>query len=139
MKKIAVPLFLMLAACANKPAPKDVVFEFIDAVRGNDTTRVVQLLDIDAYIKLKMTEMSSADSAWVLSAYRDSTLQSLLADGEVRDRWVNWQIVVNKEILHGELADVEVSFVNKITRYQLYTLVQLRKQPDDTWRMVFFE
>ena len=138
MKNLIIILLLVALGCSAGPAPKDVVFDFIAAVRNSDTTRVVQLLDIDTYVKGRTGTMSSADSATVLAAYRDSTMQALLGEGEVRDRWTKWQIVVNKEIRQDSLAEVEVSFIDRTRDFQLYTKFQLERQPDNTWRITYF-
>lgn len=130
---------LTLAACSPKPAPKDVVFDFIDAVRDGDTTRVIQHLDIDAYLKFNMREMSSADSAIVLRDSRNLPIERLFGEGEVRERWMNWQILVNREIKHDSAAEVEVSFINQMTRHQYYTQVRLEKQPDGVWKIFYFD
>jgi len=138
MKNLIIISLLVVMGCSTKPAPKDVVFDFIAAVRNSDTTRVVQILDIDTYVKGRMGAMSPADSATILAAYRDSTMQALLGEGEVRDRWTKWQIVVNKEIKQDTLAEVEVSFIDRMRGFQLYTKIQLEKQGDGTWRIIRF-
>jgi len=140
MKKISLLFLLALAAaCSSKPAPKDVVFDFIDAVRSADSSRVTHLLDIDAYLKMNMPEMSPEDSATVFREQRNLPLERLFGPGDVRERWANWQIVVNKEIKRDGEAMVEVSFVNKMVGYQLYTTMQLQRQPDGAWKITYFE
>jgi hypothetical protein len=139
MKKISFLSLLVLAACSSQPGPKDVVFDFIAAVRTGDTTSVLQMLDIDAYVKFNMVEMSPEDSAVALREYRDLPVQRLFGDGEVRERWMNWQIVVNRELKQDSLADVEVSFVNRMTRHQILTYVKLQLQPDGVWKIYYFE
>jgi hypothetical protein len=138
MRKILLLFLLAVAACSSGPQPKDTVFEFIDAVKSNDSVRVAQLLDIDAYVKAQMVEMSSADSAQILNEYRGRVIRSLLNDGDIRRRWMNSLIVVNKETKQNDRAEVEVSFVDQQAGHQLYTRVQLEKQPDGTWRIVYF-
>jgi hypothetical protein len=138
MKKL-ICIVLLIAACSGGPAPKDTVFEFIDAVKSSDSLRVVKLLDIDAYIKSRMPEMSAEDSARVLDEYRTKTIQSLLGDGEVRTHWLRDLIVVNTETHKGDMAEVEVSFINREAGLQLYTKMQLHRQPDRSWRVTYFK
>jgi hypothetical protein len=137
VRKIII-LVLGLAACSSQPGPKDYVFEFIDAVKSSDSLRIERVLDIESYVRAGMQEMSPQDSAVVLNAYRDSTIQSLLGDGDVRGRWISSLIVVNKEEKQDTLAEVEVSFVDQSVGHQLYTKMQLRKQPDGAWKVTFF-
>lgn len=138
MKKTAIIFILTLLACSGKPGPKDVVFDFIDAVKNSDSLRVERDLDIERYIKSIMTEMSSEDSTRVLAEYRVKTIQSLLGEGDVRSRWMRNLIVVNKEEKKDTLADVEVSFIDQSAGHQLYTKMQLCRQADGSWRIIYF-
>jgi len=138
MKKL-ICIVLLLAGCSGGPAPKDTVFEFIDAVKSSDSLRVVKLLDIDAYIKSRMPEMSAEDSVKILAEYQVKTIQSLLGNGEVRSRWLRDLIVVNTETRKGDVAEVEVSFINRDAGLQLYTKMALHRQPDRSWRVTFFK
>jgi hypothetical protein len=144
MKKTIAFLIAVLAlACSSGPSPKDRVFEFIDAVKAADSLRIFSILDLDSYVAMtsegNMAEMSPADTVAALAAYRTKTIESLLQDGEVRHRWLSNQIIVNKEILKGDTANVEVSFIDQQSGYMLYTQVQLRRQPDKSWRVIFFK
>jgi hypothetical protein len=138
MRKITFIGLMVLLTCAGRPGPKDVVFEFIDAVKTSDSLRVVQLLDLDAYVKNLMPVMSPEDSAKALTQYGDRTIQSLLGDGDTRRRWMRMLIVVNKETISNHSAEVEVSFIDQQAGHQLYTLMQLRRQPDGTWKVTYF-
>jgi len=138
MKKLALISILIMASCSGKPGPKDVVFDFIDGVLTSDSLKVVSNLDLDTYIKARMTEMSAEDSAKALSENRTKTIQSLLGEGPIRLRWLDQQIVVNEAFETDTTAEVEVSFVDRTTRHQLYTKMQLRKEPDGFWKIVYF-
>ena len=139
MKKIIFIGLILCGACAKGPQPKDVVFDFIDAVKSSDSLRVTQILDIDSYVKSLMTEMSPADSAQVLSDYRVKTIQSLLGNGEVRQSWMRSLIVVNKEEKKDSTAEVEVSFIDQALGRQLYTKMQLHQQPNGGWKITYFK
>jgi hypothetical protein len=139
MRKVVIALSLIFVACSGGPSPKDAVFEFIDAVKSDDSLKIAQILDIDSYIRLRMSEMSPEDSANVLEEYRAQTFQSLLGDGEIRKRFLHDLIVVNTEARQDSIADVEVSFIDRQTRIQLYTKMLLRRQADHTWRIISFK
>ena len=139
MKKLLILVIPLLLACSSQPGPKDVVFEFIDGVLTSDSLIVVKNLDIDAYIKSLMMEMSPADSTAILSEKRVSTIQSLLGDGETRRRWLRSQIIVNTETKSDSVAEVEVSFIDRSINHQLYTKMQLKRQVDKSWKIVFFK
>ena len=141
MKKLLILLAVMIAACSSQPGPKDVVFSFIKAVKTSDSLMVTQILDIDAYIKMRMTEMSPEDSAQVLADERIKTIQSLLGDGETRRYWTKpeMRILVNKARINENDADVDMSFMDKQTGSLIYSKVLLKKQPDGTWRITYFK
>lgn len=139
MKKITIAIILVLSACSSKPAPKDIVFDFIDAVLNSDSLRVTKDLDLDAYIKTLMMPMSKEDSAKVLVEYRVKTIKSLLGDGDVRQRWSHSQIIVNTETVNDGKADVEVTFGDKASGHYVYTRMQLQKQADGTWKITYFK
>jgi len=138
MKKIIMFAVLVLLSCSGTPDPKDTVFSFIDAVLNSDSLRVVNNLDVDSYVKSMMTEMSPEDSAAALEENRVKTIQSLLGDGSKRLFWQSQQIVVNQASVQDSIAEVEVSFINLTTRHQIYTKMQLKLQPDNTWKIIYF-
>ena len=139
MKIIIISSILALIACSNNPAPKDTVFDFIDAVLNSDSLRVVKDLDMDAYIKNLMMPMSSEDSVKTLQEYRIKTIQSLLGDGDVRQRWSRSQIIVNNESVNDSIADVEVTFGDKSSGHYVYTKMQLQRQLDKSWKIIYFK
>jgi hypothetical protein len=139
MRNIILTGVLVLLACSGGPDPKDKVFDFIDAVKSSDSLRVVNDLDIERYIQSLMMEMSSEDSAKVMADYRLRTISSLLGEGDVRHRWLNSLIVVNKSEVKDSIAEVEVSFIDRESNHQLYTKMQLLRQSDKSWRIIYFK
>lgn len=138
--KTKIPLaILILLSCSGKPTPKDVVFDFIKAVKSSDSLEVARLLDVDAYIQYRMAQMTPEDSAQVLAEHRKKTFESVLKDGQIRTHWKKSQILVNRATESDSLAEVEVSFMDKQTAYLLYTKIVLKRGPDGTWRIVWFQ
>lgn len=137
MRKLIIPIVLLLA-CTGGPNPKDTVFEFIGAVMTSDSLGVMKTLDVDAYVKMRMAEMTPEDSADVLEENRAKTIQSLLGDGIIRAHWQGQQILVNESTVKDSTAEVEVSFIDRTTRHMVYTKMQLRLQPDNTWKIIYF-
>jgi hypothetical protein len=138
LKRISLFVGLFLA-CSGGPNPKDTVFDFIEAVMVSDSTAVVDLLDVDAYVKSRMAEMSPEDSAAALESEREKTINSLLNDGPTRLKWMTQQIVVNEAKVYDDTAEVEVSFIDKTTRHMIYTKMQLVKQADGSWKITYFK
>lgn len=139
MKKLVLIVIIGVFACSGKPGPKEVVFDFIRAVYESDSLKITEILDVDAYIKLQLAEMSPEDSSAVFDKQRISTIQSLLGDGEKRAYWMKSQLLVNRVNVKDDFAEVDVSFIDKVSSTLRYTKIQLRKQPDNSWRIVYFK
>ncbi len=138
MRKLYIIFAITIIACSGKPGPKDVVFDFIDAVLTSDSLRVINDLDVDEYVKMLLMEMSPEDSVLAISEQREKTIQSLLGDGQTRSRWLRQQIIVNEAFVADTLSEVEVSFIDQASGHMVYTKMQLKKQSDDTWKIIFF-
>ena len=138
MRKLLIIIAIAIIGCSGRPGPKDVVFDFIDAVLTSDSLRVMDDLDLDEYVKSLLMEMSPEDSALAISERRQKTIKSLLGDGNTRSRWLRQQIIVNEAFVADNLAEVEVSFIDQASGHMVYTKMQLKKQPDDTWKIIFF-
>ena len=138
MRKLILILAIAAVACSGKPDPKNTVFDFLEAVMVSDSLGIVNTLDVDAYVLSHLMEMSPEDSALAIPEQRQKTIQSLLGDGDTRSRWLRQQILVNEALVTDTLAEVEVSFIDKTSGHMVYTKMQLKWQPDDTWKIVFF-
>ncbi len=125
-------------ACGGKPGPKEVVFDFIDGVLLSDSLKITNDLDVISFTKYLMTKMTPEDSTKVLAEKPVEIIQSLLGDGETRARWKRLQIIVNKETIEKDTAQVEVSFIDKTIGHQLYSKMLLAKQLDGSWRIFYF-
>ena len=104
----------------------------------SDSLGVVNNLDIDAYVATRMAEMSPEDSVLVKEEQRDKTIQSLLGEGPVRLKWMSQQILVNESFESDSTAEVEVSFIDRTINHMVYTKMQLKLQPDNSWKIVYF-
>lgn len=131
-------LCAVFLACSGRPDPKDTVFAFIEAVMTSDSLGVVNNLDIDTYVTARMAEMSPEDSVTVLAENREKTIQSLLSEGPIRLRWMSQQILVNESFESDSSAEVEVSFIDRAIGHMVYTKMQLKLQPDNSWKIVYF-
>jgi hypothetical protein len=140
MKNIGLILLVLLCACSSTPEPKDVVFDFIKAVKTSDSLAVTQLLDIDEYIKIRMTEMSPEDSVAVIEQERIGVIDRLLREGKTREYWneEGLKFVVNRARIYGDSAYVDVSYMEKTGRL-IYTNMILKRYPDKNWKIIYFK
>jgi len=138
MRTLGLVFMTIFMGCSGGPDPKDTVFAFIEAVMTSDSLGVVNNLDVDTYVKFRMAEISPQDTAAAIAENRAKTIQSLLGDGTTRSRWMSQQILVNEASVSDSIAEVEVSFIDLTTRHQLYTKMQLKRQPDNSWKIIYF-
>lgn len=140
MKKVAVIstiLGALLLGCASKETPKQVTFEFIGAVLDGDTTAIARYLDLDAMIARRIKEMPPADSSQTPAELKAILMRNLTGSGGTRIHWLNQRIVVNREIIKGDSAQVEMSMIDQTTGATEYSMIYLYRQ-DGRWRVYFY-
>jgi len=114
-----------------------VVKDFIWAVQDSDSATVVSCLDLDTIVRRSLKTTTPEDSLLVLGVYRGKILGTLLGDGHRRTTWRKSQIVLGVEEIRDNLAEVEVSFIDKETGRQNYTKMQLKKT-EEGWKIIYF-
>lgn len=123
--------------CGGEGSPKGVVKDFIWAVQDSDSATVVSCLDLDTIVRRSLKTTTPEDSLLVLGVYRGKILGTLLGDGHRRTTWRKSQIVLGVEEIRDNLAEVEVSFIDKETGRQNYTKMQLKKT-EEGWKIIYF-
>jgi hypothetical protein len=123
--------------CGGKESPKSVVKEFIWAVQDSDSARIVSCLDLDTMVKRSLRTTTPEDSLLVLGVYKQRILGTLLREGHRRTTWLKSQIVIGAGEIRGNLAEVEVSFIDKETGRQNYTKMQLH-ETEEGWKIIYF-
>jgi hypothetical protein len=123
-------LLIGMWSCSHdaRPAPKDTIMLMFDAMRESDSVSLAMNIDLAAAARSLELDLAPSvtgsgevpvDSAALL-------LSSLVGDGRLRKRWLtDNQIVIGKTETKGDIALVEVSFIDKITRVQYYNKMRL--------------
>jgi len=134
----SICLLLSLSlSCGGGKSPKGVVKDFIWAVQDSDSATIVSCLDLDAMVRRSLKATSPEDSLLVLGLYKGKILGTLVGDGHRRTTWRKSQIVLGAEEIRDNLAEVEVSFIDKETGRQNYTKMQLR-ETEEGWKIIYF-
>jgi len=147
VKRLIVPLLLVAAAlgaytvaCSDNTDsdPRKVVIALFGAMEKNDEARVARLLDLPTLMKNVEEDYSvSTDQPRVFTNPRDILLD-LTGDGLTKKRWFSYQRIVNEAAINGDVATVEVTFVDKKASKGYRTKFGLHKL-NDKWRIYSFK
>jgi hypothetical protein len=131
-------LFLSAYYCGRSPSPRVVVMDFMEAVNTDDTTTIEKYLDLDRFTQEKLKDLPLEQRAEAFPKIKEQLRNNLLGSGGTRLKWQNKMIVVDKEVIEGDQALVEVTFVDQKTGLTLYTKTKLYKK-DKAWRIYYFK
>lgn len=132
---IFVCLSLLLLAGCSRQSPRDVTFKFINAVLDGDSLAILEYLDIDGMVEKRMQLIP--DTLETPESLREKILQNLTGDGLTRTNWLKQKIVVNREIVQGDSAKVEMTFMDESANRIDYSMVYLYRK-DGRWRIYFY-
>ncbi|OQX92754.1 MAG: hypothetical protein B6D58_01260 [candidate division Zixibacteria bacterium 4484_95] len=135
---ICLCLVVIIISCNSQPSPKDVTFEFIAAVLDGDTTTILQYLDLERMAERKMKDIVLKDSILNPADFKAEILSELTGLGQTRNQWKNQRILVNKEIVRGDSAEVEMTFIDQFTGTIKYSMVYLHHK-DNRWLVYFYK
>ena len=142
LKKIFILLFFLVFFssyhCGRSPSPRVVVMDFMEAVNTDDTTTVEKYLDLDRFTQEKLKDLPPEQRAEAFPKIKEQLRNNLLGSGGTRLKWQNKMIVVDKEVIEGDQALVEVTFVDQKTGLTLYTKTRLYKK-DKAWKIYYFK
>jgi hypothetical protein len=142
LKKIFIPFFILAFfssyQCGKSPSPRVVVMDFMEAVNTDDTTAIEKHLDLDRFAQEKLKDLPPGQREEAFPRIQGELRNNLLGNGATRLKWQNKMIVVNREVIEGDQALVEVTFVDQKTGLTLYTQTKLYKK-DKTWKIYYFK
>ena len=108
-------------------SPRERVLAFVRTVQADSLPDVARFLDLDSVATYEYPSGKFADLS--LQQKKTRLIDGFLRDGEYRRTWGKSQIVVNEEaLLDDTTATVEVSFIDRSTRIQYYSLMGLKKR-----------
>ena len=128
-----IPILLFAYHCGKSPSPRVVVMDFIEAVNKADTASIEKYLDLDRFTQEKLKELPDTQRVKIFAGVKEQLRENFLGSGATRLRWQNKMIVVNREVIQGDKALVEVTFVDQKTGITDYTKARLYKKDDRWW------
>ena len=130
---ILILILLFAYHCSKTPSPRVVVMDFIEAVNKADTASIEKYLDLDRFTQEKLKELPDTQRVKIFAGVKEQLRENFLGSGATRLRWQNKMIVVNREVIQGDKALVEVTFVDQKTGITDYTKARLYKKDDRWW------
>jgi len=130
---ILILILLFAYHCSKTPSPRVVVMDFIEAVNKADTASIEEYLDLDRFTQEKLKELPDTQRVKIFAGVKEQLRENFLGSGATRLRWQNKMIVVNREVIQGDKALVEVTFVDQKTGITDYTKARLYKKDDRWW------
>ena len=130
---ILILILLFAYHCSKTPSPRVVVMDFIEAVNKADTASIEEYLDLDRFTQEKLKELPDTQRVKIFAGVKEQLRENFLGSGATRLKWQNKMIVVNREVIQGDKALVEVTFVDQKTGITDYTKARLYKKDDRWW------
>ncbi len=130
-------LVVILVGCSSRMSPREVTIEFVGAVIEDDSLSIERHLDLDSMVKHRLMEIPPVDSTETPEYLRNRILQNLIGDGGTRALWKSMIPVVNRELIVGDTAEVELTFLDKANAKYHYSKIYLHKT-ETGWRVFYF-
>jgi hypothetical protein len=122
---------------AQQTDPRQTVIALFGAMEKDDKAALTRILDL-----AELMQTINEDYALQTDSPRTFTnpqqiLDDLTGDGKTKQTWFSLQRIVNKAEIHGDVATVEVTFVDKERSRGYMTRFGLHKK-NDKWRIYSF-
>jgi hypothetical protein len=117
--------------------PRQTVIALFGAMEKDDKAALTRILDL-----AELMQTINEDYALQTDSPRTFTnpqqiLDDLTGDGKTKQTWFSLQRIINKAEIHGDVATVEVTFVDKERSRGYMTRFGLHKK-NDKWRIYSF-
>jgi hypothetical protein len=135
---ILVAAIAVLVTCGQQgESPRQRVLDFVRLIQADSLPDILPFIDADSVATYEYS--GSGFDSLSLQQKKNRLINGFLRDGEYRRTWAKSQIVVNEEIMKDDTtAAVEVSFIDRATRIQYYSQMELKKR-NSTWVICSFK
>ncbi len=134
---LVICLAIGLGCSSSGPSPRERVLSFVRLIQADSLPDILPFIDADSvatyeYGAARYDSLSLQDK-------KNRLINGFLREGEYRRTWAKSQIVVNEEkLLDDTTATVEVSFIDRATRIQYYSQMELKKR-NTSWVICSFK
>ena len=135
---IFIAAIFLFVACSGRPSPRKIVMEFVEAVYDSDSDAVLKYVDFEEVARDRLKHLPEEEQLQRLDLMKKDLHRSLLKNGAVRAKWNSFRIIVDKEHVKGDSAQVDVTFMHKETGVTLYTQTILVWE-EDAWKIVSYQ
>jgi len=136
----ALSLVFGLSACSGVDTsdPREVVIAFFGAMEKDDKAALARLLDIVELMKNTQQDYSLQTDDKRVFTNPEDLLDDLTGDGRTKTAWFRLQRIVSKANITGQVATVEVTFVDKGASQGYRTSFGLQRN-EGRWRIYSFK
>lgn len=137
---VLILALLMFASCSSEsePDPKATVIKLFGAMEKDDQAALTGILDLQELMKTQNEDYAlNSDSVRQFTSVQQ-ILDDLTYDGKTKTRWFSLQRIIASTEINGDVANVQVTFVDKsrskgyITKFGLHLV-------NGKWRIFSFK
>lgn len=124
MKKVALSIMavvmlssislIMGCSSGSTGGPKDTVIALFGSMEKDDRAAIANILDLAEMMKEGADDYALSGGEPRLFTSPEQILDDLTGEGETKKRWFSLQRIVAEAKVNGEVANVEVTFVDKV-------------------------
>jgi PBP1b-binding outer membrane lipoprotein LpoB len=133
-------LLVLLVGCSSDSTsdPREVVISMFGAMEKNDKAALAGILDLPELMKIYNSDYALKTDSIRMFTSPQQILEDLTDDGLTKTRWFSYQRIINKSFVDGEVATVEITFVDKENSVGYRTKFGLHKI-NTKWRIYSFK
>jgi hypothetical protein len=120
---------LLVVGCSTTSTggPKDTVISFFGAMEKDDRAAIANILDLGEMMKKTVEDYALSGGEPRVFTTPEDILNDLTGEGETKKRWFALQRIVADASITEEVANVEVTFVDKVGSKGYRTVFGLHK------------
>ncbi|MEK7774604.1 MAG: hypothetical protein AAB305_01815 [Candidatus Zixiibacteriota bacterium] len=135
----AIVVMALVAGCSSNSTgnPKDTVIALFGAMEKDDRAAIANILDLGEMMKRSTEDYALSGGEPRVFTTPEDILADLTGTGETKTRWFSLQRIVASAEITGDVANVEVTFVDKVGSKGYRTKFGLHKV-HDRWKIFSF-
>lgn len=116
MQGCILAITLLFAACTTTSTggPKDTVIALFGAMEKDDRAAIANILDLGEMMKRTVEDYALSGGEPRVFTTPEDILNDLTGEGETKKRWFALQRIVADASMTEDVANVEVTFVDKV-------------------------
>lgn len=110
---LATAIFAIGCSSGSTGGPKDTVIALFGSMEKDDRAAIANIIDLGEMMKKSVEDYALSGSEPRVFTTPEQILNDLTGEGETKKRWFSLQRIVAEAKVSGDIANVEVTFVDK--------------------------